>query len=391
MKDYKAHELSNIIPLMTDAEYQGLKNKIKEHGFQEKRPIFLYENKILDGRHRYQACKELGVEAKIEEFKGDTRTSALDFVILSNIDRRNLSPTQCAACAYEALPIYQSEAKKRQQLSEGRGKKGTQKIEYLKEDQGEAVEHAAKMFNANRQYIYDIQKMAKELSQKKFDTIFEGLKKDELSVSQARRELKKEKREAQRNEDRKTLKDIPDIKEALGKVKFPTITIDPPWDWGDEGDDDQLGRARPDYATMPFEEILKFPVADFADKDCHIYLWITNRSLPKGFALLEEWGFRYITCITWCKPSFGMGNYFRGASEHILFGVKGSQPLKRKNATTWFQAKRGPKHGKSGYSSKPEEFYQLVESCSPGPYLEIFARTQKEKRRDWTQWGNENG
>lgn len=146
------------------------------------------------------------------------------------------------------------------------------------------------------------------------------------------------------------------------------------------GDVDQMGRARPDYATMPYDMLLALPVSDKADTDCHLYLWITNRSLPKGFALLEAWGFRYITCLTWVKNSFGLGNYFRGQSEQVLFGVKGSQPLKRKDAGTVFHAPRGSQ----GHSSKPVEFYAFVESCSPGPYLEMFSRTA---RADWTTWG----
>jgi N6-adenosine-specific RNA methylase IME4 len=147
-----------------------------------------------------------------------------------------------------------------------------------------------------------------------------------------------------------------------------------------QGDNDQLGRSRPDYATMSFEQLCKLPVGDLADVDCHIYMWITNRSLPKGFALLEAWGFRYITALTWVKPHFGMGNYFRGQTEHVLFGVKGSQMLKRKDVGTVFNAPRGP----NGHSSKPVEFYSLVESCSPGPYLEMFSRSE---RKDWTAWG----
>jgi N6-adenosine-specific RNA methylase IME4/transposase len=163
-------------------------------------------------------------------------------------------------------------------------------------------------------------------------------------------------------------------------ARFATILIDPPWDWGDEGDVNQLGRAKPDYATMPFDELLRLPVGNLADVDCHLYLWITNRSLPKGFGLMEAWGFRYVTCVTWAKPSFGMGNYFRGQTEHLLFGVKGSQPLRRKDAGTVFYARRGD----GGHSSKPIEAYELIESCSPGPYLEMFARRQRD---GWTAWG----
>ena len=133
---------------------------------------------------------------------------------------------------------------------------------------------------------------------------------------------------------------------------------------------------------MSYERLLALPVAERAATDAHCYLWITNRSLPKGFALLEAWGFRYITCITWVKPSFGMGNYFRGQTEHLLFGIRGSLPLLRRDVGTVFSAPRGKEH-----SAKPAELYSLVESCSPGPYLEIFGRGQ---RPGWTVWGAES-
>ena len=163
---------------------------------------------------------------------------------------------------------------------------------------------------------------------------------------------------------------------------FQTIVIDPPWDWGDEGDVDQFGRAKPDYTTMSIDEIEKLPISKIADDNCHIYLWVTNRSLPKAFRLLEAWGFRYITCLTWVKPNIGMGNYFRGDTEQVIFGVKGSQQLKRHDVGTHFNAPRG-----KGHSAKPDEFYSLVESCSYGPYIDIFGRKERE---GWSVWG-ENG
>jgi N6-adenosine-specific RNA methylase IME4 len=196
----------------------------------------------------------------------------------------------------------------------------------------------------------------------------------------AARKLKESKREARRNANRAKIARIAGDDIPID-VKFPTIVIDPPWDWGDEGDQDQLGRARPDYATMTIEQLMDFNmVRDHADVDCHLYMWITNRSLPKGFALLDRWGFRHVTMLTWVKPSFGMGNYFRGQTEQILFAVKGSQMLKRQDIGTAFHWPRGP----NGHSSKPIEMYQMVESVSPGPYLEIFSR---HERPDWTSWG----
>ena len=208
---------------------------------------------------------------------------------------------------------------------------------------------------------------------------FAAIKTGKTTRAAAKRKAKEDNREARRAENRIVVASVPAL-EAAATARFATIVIDPPWDWGDEGDVNQLGRAKPDYATLSHDKLLALPVGDKADVDSHIYLWITNRSLPKGFSLLEAWGFRYITALTWVKPSFGMGNYFRGQTEQILFGVKGSQFLKRKNAGTVFYAPRGP----NGHSSKPTEFYDFVESCSPGPYLEIFSR---QNRDGWVAWG----
>ena len=132
---------------------------------------------------------------------------------------------------------------------------------------------------------------------------------------------------------------------------------------------------------MSIDELMALPVTDCADEDAHLYLWVTNLALPCAPALVEHWGFRYATCLTWNKPSFGMGYYFRGQTEHILFGVRGSQALRRHDVGTSFHWDRGGPH-----STKPLEFFDLVESCSPGPYLEMFARPP---RPGWTVWGAE--
>ena len=197
-------------------------------------------------------------------------------------------------------------------------------------------------------------------------------------------EKKRADREAQREEERQeNAVKIETLKTPLeAQGLFQTIVIDPPWDWGDEGDVNQFGRAKPDYHTMPISEIEAMPIGRIADENCHLYLWVTNRSLPKAFRLMDAWGFRYITCLTWVKPSIGMGNYFRGSTEQVLFGVKGSQPLKRRDVGTHFEAPRGDRH-----SAKPDEFYRLVESCSYGPYIDIFGRAGRE---NWSVWG-ENG
>ena len=188
------------------------------------------------------------------------------------------------------------------------------------------------------------------------------------SVSKAKRDIKEAKRETKRQENAKKVSKSKSVKTLVGV--FSTILIDPPWDWSDEGDINQMGRAKPDYATMTQDQLSKFPVSKWADTDCHLYCWVTNRSMPKVFGLMDAWGFRYVVLLTWPKASFGLGNYFRGQTEHIAFGIKGSQGLKRKNASTllptWARGK--------GHSSKPKEIYEFIETCSPGPYLEVFGR-----------------
>lgn len=199
-------------------------------------------------------------------------------------------------------------------------------------------------------------------------------------IKQTKWAEKAAKQESQREENAAKIETLATPLDAQGL--FQTIVIDPPWDWGDEGDVNQFGRAKPEYSTMPFADIKALPINKIADANCHLYLWVTNRSLPKAFALIDAWGFRYITCLTWCKPSIGMGNYFRGSTEQVLFAVKGSQPLKRHDVGTYFNAPRGDKH-----SAKPDEFYQLVESCSYAPFIDIFGRKERD---GWSVWG-ENG
>jgi N6-adenosine-specific RNA methylase IME4 len=156
---------------------------------------------------------------------------------------------------------------------------------------------------------------------------------------------------------------------------FSAIVIDPPWRYYKVG---TRGAAEDHYPTMSLEELaaLELPAAD----DAHLYLWVTNGFLREGFDLLDAWGFTYKTTLTWCKPQIGMGNWFRNSTEHVLFGVRGKCPTLRNDVPTHFTANR------TRHSAKPESFYDLVESCSAGPWLEMFAR---RRRFGWHVWGNE--
>lgn len=156
---------------------------------------------------------------------------------------------------------------------------------------------------------------------------------------------------------------------------FPTIVIDPPWRYDNKT---TRGAAEDHYPTMDMDELraMVLPSADQA----HLYLWVTNPFLREGFELLDAWGFTYKTTLTWTKPQMGMGNYFRSATEHVLFAIKGGMGTDANNIMTWFSADR------QRHSQKPELFYDIVEASSPGPFLEMFAR---RRRFGWSVWGNE--
>ena len=141
---------------------------------------------------------------------------------------------------------------------------------------------------------------------------------------------------------------------------------------------------------MSLGEIKELPVGDVAAVNAHLYLWVPNALLPEGLEVMQAWGFRYVSNIIWAKrrkdggpDGRGVGFYFRNVTEPILFGVKGSmRTLAPGRSTVNMIETRKREH-----SRKPDEQYDLIESCSPGPYLEMFARYA---RPGWSVWGNES-
>ena len=158
---------------------------------------------------------------------------------------------------------------------------------------------------------------------------------------------------------------------------FATILADPPWDVMQKG---SLGAHR-HYPLMTAQEIAALPVGTLAASNAHLWLWVTNAALPAGHAVLKSWGFTYRSILTWVKPSLGLGSYYlRNNTEHLLFGTRGKAPVLFRGQPSWLYAP------KQDHSHKPEEQYAVIERCSPGPYLELFARA---KRPGWSAWGNE--
>jgi N6-adenosine-specific RNA methylase IME4 len=178
---------------------------------------------------------------------------------------------------------------------------------------------------------------------------------------------------------------------AASKEKFRTILADPPWQF-----QNRTGKVAPEhkrlnrYPTMTLDDICALPVAEVSQDTAHLYMWVPNALLPDGLKVMEAWGFQYKSNLVWHKirkdggsDGRGVGFYFRNVTELILFGTRG------KNARTLSPGRSQVnmiESRKREHSRKPDEQYELIERCSPGPYLEMFARGERPR---WTVWGNQ--
>ena len=191
--------------------------------------------------------------------------------------------------------------------------------------------------------------------------------------------------------NRSTHREPEQLLSKLGGRQFGTILADPPWRFAN-----RTGKMAPEYKrqtrypTMTLQEIKALRVAELAKPESHLYLWVPNALLVEGLEVMKEWGFDYKTCLIWYKvinengdpDRRGVGFYFRNVTEMVLFGTRnGLRTRERGRRQVNLIRSRRREH-----SRKPDEFYEIIEECSPGPYLELFAR---QKRSGWEYVGNE--
>lgn len=184
---------------------------------------------------------------------------------------------------------------------------------------------------------------------------------------------------------------MPNIFEQFGKKQFKTILADPPWQF-----QNRTGKMAPEhkrlsrYDTMTLDDIVNLPVSNIASEVAHLYLWVPNALLLEGLQVMSSWGFQYKTNIIWHKvrkdggpDGRGVGFYFRNTTEIILFGVRGKHARTLDPGRSQVNIIRTQKRE---HSRKPDELYKVIEDCSPGPFLELFARGA---RPGWSSWGNQ--
>lgn len=192
-------------------------------------------------------------------------------------------------------------------------------------------------------------------------------------------------------------------------TRYRTIVADPPWDHADgtgynitlgfgatrRQRTDGGGTTAPPYGFMPLDAIKDLRVDEWAEDDAHLYLWVTNRYLRQVWDVAEAWGFKGVRLLVWCKAPAGVrvGGSWPSTAEFCLYAKRGSLPALTQAQSQWFQMPRRKappvdegQRRSTMHSAKPDAFLDLVESVSPGPYLELFARRQ---RLGWDTWGNE--
>ena len=374
MKEYEFHEYANKFRLMNKEEKEQLKEDIKKYNLLN--PIFLFENKILDGRNRYNICKELEIEPKYIQFKG-SKEDAFYFVISQNLKRRHLSPPEKADILLIQLEQEEIWAKERSlanlvqfQNNPDDTSKATSDIKIIKKKEKSkrtprSIEKVAKEGGIGTETLRTAKKV-KEMNDPQINKKWKQAKEGKTTIKAVKQAI-----------DKKTK---PKIIPKLPKDKYDIIYADPPWRYNFTETPNRT--IEKEYPTMELNEIkkMKVPKGD----NSVLFLWCTSPKLfPEGMEVMKAWGFTYKTSMVWVKDKIGMGYYARNRHELLLIGTKGKpgvpEPSNRPDSVM--------EYPRTQHSKKPKEVYELIEKMYPNrKYLELFARNERD---NWKSWGNE--
>lgn len=396
MAEYEFHDIAGIFPLIAGDDFSGLVADIAANGVRE--AIWLYEGKILDGRNRYKAAKEVGVSFETKDFEG-TPLEAISHVWSLNRTRRHMTPSQAAMAdarrnkMTDAYAPVRDAAKERQ--DEGRKQGGgdrksdqyknrlVEQIPLSDKPENSRAEECpkekpapktrdtrAKAAGTNAKYIDAADKILSDQPEMAAD-IESGKK----TLSQAQRELRQ--------------------KELAAKAppppsgKYRVIYADPPWKYNDamtisrNGLGESYGPAEAHYPPMTISELCALPVKELAEDNAVMFLWTTSPLLEDTFQIIKAWGFKYKSSFVWDKVKHNMGHYNSVRHEFLLVCTRGSCTPDVKRLFDSVQSiERTEKH-----SEKPHEFRDIIDTIySNGTRIELFSRQAAE---GWDAWGNE--
>ena len=369
---------------MPPEEYEGFKEDIRVNGV--KRPILVdSEGRIIDGRHRWSACRELGRECRQEQWDG---TDAWLDVQSLNLYRRHLGKEQVyairklAAKQYPELakPIEEEKqaAKNRQGTRADLGRRyypagdswrDVETNEPLRTSRScdrnvEAAEAIGKRLGISGATVKRVDRVEREAPE-----LLPKVASGELSATKALKQVQNEQHEELLQQHLET---------PTGR--YHTIVIDPPWPMQKIERNVRPKQEGFEYPTMSLDELAHFPLPGLAEDDCHLYLWVTQKFLPAGLDLVGKWGFKYQCLMTWVKNVGFTPFSWMYSTEHVIFARRGNLKLLQLGKRLDFSGKVRQ------HSRKPNEFYDLVRQVSPGPRIDVFSR---EQHSDFEQHGLE--
>lgn len=383
------HEACLLLPRMSDDEYAALRESIRK-GYDENKPIELFDGEILDGRHRYKACLDEGITPKFINLIG---IDPYDYVLRVHKGRRSWR-SQEQQVLVEGELIGKSDAfkaeqqrirdeanRKRAEAAKGNDNASKDREAKTVEPQSEAPLNTSRAKTPQKTATVKatqigVSRAAVERAEsikKHSPVLAEKVAQGDMSASEAIREIKK-------SAIAERLETV-----AAREVEAPTglydvIVIDPPWPMEKIERDVRPNQVAFDYPTMSEQELAALDIP--ADTDCHIWLWTTHKFMPMAFRLLDAWDLKYVCAFVWHKPGgfqpIGLPQY---NCEFALYARKGSPAfLDTKALPVCFNAQRG------AHSEKPDEFYDVLRRVTGGRRLDMFNRRTIE---GFTGWGKE--
>lgn len=381
---YETHPIANIFPAMSDSEFQSLRDDIEQYGQRE--PIWLYEGKVIDGRHRLRACTELGKAPRTEAYDGFDATA---FVVSLNLHRRHLSESQRAMVAAKLANLENGQKASSANLqstavSQTRAAEmlnvSTRTVAAAAKVKDEGAPELVAAVEAGHVSVSAAAAVAEAPKEQQAEVVAKG----EKEILRFAKEIKAQRAKERRDERVHKIIEISKGNAPLGQVaeRYPVIYADPPWRY--DYSETESRAIENQYPTMHLDEIKALPLDDISTDDAVLFMWATSPKLDAAFDVLTAWGFSYRTCAVWDKQKIGMGYYFRQQHELLLVAVRGNpptpEPANRPSSVMSFP--------RGAHSAKPAEVAELIEAMYPElPKLEMFCRSPRE---GWGVWGNQS-
>jgi len=379
------HDLANLFPMMEGAAFDALRDDIKANGLID--PIWIFEDKLLDGRNRVKACEAAGIDihpAMIKQFDVATMGDPVQWVISKNLKRRHLDESQRGMVMARLAKLP----------------KGVRSDSAIALSGTMTMADAAGLLNVS----IDSGKRARVVLEKGTAELVAAVDQGHLAVSVAakaaslpvadQREIAAKATAGDANAARTVTKQkarsAKEAKLGLTQMALPTkkygvIVADPEWNfevWSEKGMD---RAAANHYPTSDVGDIKAREVESIAANDCVLFLWATAPMLPQALAVMDAWGFQYKSNFAWGKNKAGTGYWNRNTHEHLLIGTRGNVPAPAMG-TQYHSLIMQPVRE---HSQKPEVFLEIIENYFPSlPKIELNRRGAA--RPGWDAWGNES-